>query len=241
MQYSAQKTLIHTLVLVCAVGIAFLWSNSSLEAVSLQFISFLIFIYLSLQFLSKRIVLVAKNKLVIDFILITLAVYLIVFATGALFSPVFFLVYFLLFGISLLFEPSAAFSLAIISAAFLLLTPRKEFWPEILQLFSLFLISPLATIFGTQYINLQQSEKNVEMLKKQEGMLVSEVVNQEKEVKKWTFGDFRQRLIKIWENIDQIASDPQLLDRHKQKLSEMSNQLSNLLKSADEMEKKVSK
>jgi hypothetical protein len=173
--------------------------------------------------------------------LITLAVYLIVFATGALFSPVFFLVYFLLFGIALLFEPSAAFSLAIISAAFLLLTPRKDFWPEILQLLSLFLISPLAIIFGTQYIKLQQSEQNVEMLKKQEGMLVGEVVSQEKEVKKWTFGDFRQRLIKIWENIDQIASDSRLDAKHKQKLLEISNQLSNLFKSAGEMEKKVEK
>lgn len=224
-----------------SVGIAFLVSQSSLADFNLQITSFLIIIYMLLQFIAPKIPFLSQNKMTLDLTLAITTIYLIVFSTGALSSPVFFLIYFLLFGIALLFEPYSALNLAIISTAFFLLTPTKDFWPELIQISSVFLIAPLAIIFGNQYLKLQEEELRVEKLKKEEKDLVSEIVFQEKTVKDWTWGDLRKRLVKIWENLELLIRNENLKESEKQKLTEISNQLSSLLKSAKNLEQKIAK
>ncbi len=206
---------------------------------SLQFISLLVIIYIVVQFAARRIQISKTKKITIDVVLLTLVTYLIVFSTGSLFSPLFFLIYFLLFGISLLFEPSSAIALAVISAIFFLFTAQKEIFAELLQLASLFLITPLALIFGTQYINLLQDEEKIKILSIKGRELEKEVNEQEVEVKNWTEGEFKIHLIKIWESIEALANDPACEGMHKQRLSEVSGELSKLLQSGKKMEEKI--
>jgi len=148
---SVQKLVSQNSVLILALSLAYFFN-------SLQLTALVVLLYLLSQFLLKQSTVMAKNKTYFDFFCLTLIVFCLIFATGGLSSPVFFLSYFLLFGIVLLFEPSAALALATIASVFLLLHPRGELLPELLQIASLFLISPLALIFGSQYLKLKQQQ-----------------------------------------------------------------------------------
>ena len=238
MTKSAQQRILHTLVLFLAVGISYLASASGyLEGNLLQLISVITIAYIVFQFIAKKRPI--ANKLVIDFLLLTTLIYLIVFSTGALYSPLYFLIYFLLFAIALLYEPSAAFSLAIISTFFFLLTPRKELLIEFLQIGSLYLIAPLANIFGKQYLNLLEDEEKIKVLTIKGKQLETEVERQEVEVKHWVSVDFMKKLAEIWEDLETLQTDNKLGSTAKEKLLKISQELSDLLKSARDMEKKV--
>lgn len=236
-----QKRIIQAMLLTLSVAISFIIAKSSLSDFLLQIVSLLLASYILLQFLSKKISFIRQNKLVINFLLITIVIYTLIFSTGDLFSPLFFLIYFLLFGVALLLEPYSALFLSLISAVFFLFTAGKEFWQEVIQLSSIFLISPLALIFGNQYLKLQEEETKVELLKKEEKILASEVIDQEKTVREWTFEELRKRLIKIWENLEEVLQDEEITEKNRKKINEISNQLSNLLKSGETLEKKISK
>lgn len=241
MSETTQKRLIQAMLLTISISISFIVAKTTLSDFLLQAISLLLSIYILIQFLSKKIAVIRQNKLIIDFFLITIVIYTLIFSTGDLFSPVFFLTYFVLFGVALLFEPYSALFLALVSTIFFLLTTGKEFWQEVIQLTSLFIISPLALIFGNQYLKLKEEETQVEILKKEEKILASEIVSQEKTVRAWTFGELRNKLIKIWENLEEISKDKNLSEKSTNKINEISNQLSNLLKSGQELEKRISK
>jgi len=236
-----QKRIIQAMLLTLSVAISFIIAKSSFSDFLLQIVSLLLASYILLQFLSKKISFIRQNKLVINFLLITIVIYTLIFSTGDLFSPIFFLIYFLLFGVALLLEPYSALFLSLISAVFFLFTTGKEFWQEVIQLSSIFLISPLALIFGNQYLKLQEEETKVELLKKEEKILASEVIDQEKTVRKWTVEELRKRLIKIWENLEEVLQDEEITEKSRKKINEISNQLSNLLKSGETLEKKISK
>jgi hypothetical protein len=239
---SALSIVINNILLTLALAVSFFAVKSeALSANSLQIIAFCVIIFFTVQVLSKHNQFVRKNKSLMDFLLITLVVYIIIFSTGGLVSPVFFLNYFLLFAITLTNQPYASLSLATISSIFLLLNPRQDIYTELLQLSSLFMITPFALIFASQYKKIYQNEQEIEYLKKEENILLKEVVAQESQVKNWTAKEFKQRLIKIWENLEKVSSDSSITAFGKQKLKEISNQLANLLKSADEMEKKIEK
>lgn len=240
MKQPVQKILQHTILLAASVGFSYLWNNSStLNPFNLQIIALSIICYVLIQYLSRKSNFPANKKSAIDIFILTLVIYLIIFSTGALFSPLFFLIYFLLFGISLILEPSAGFILAIISTIFFLASPRKELWAEFLQLASLFLISPLSLIFGTQYIKVLQDEEKIKVLSTEGKALQVEVEIQEEEVKSWTKGEFRSRLIKIWESLDALLTDSTLTKDTKQRLQTISKDLSKLLESGQQMEKKI--
>lgn len=121
-----QKRIIQILILAISISLSFILAKSIASEFILQVISFLLAIYISTQFLSKKIDFLKQNKLIIDFFIITILIYTLIFSTGDLFSPVFFLIYFLLFGVSLLLEPYSALFLALISSVFFLLQPGKN-------------------------------------------------------------------------------------------------------------------
>jgi hypothetical protein len=239
MDKPAKDLIVHNLTLFLAVGFAYLWTfSASTSEYSLQLVALFAIIYIALQVASRNGIKI-NNKLLFDFVLLTVIVFLIVFSTGALFSPLFFLIYFLLFAIALLFEPSAAFSLAIIATIFFLLTPRREILVEILQIGSLYLIAPLANIFGAQYIKLLEDEEKIEVLKGQEKMLEDEVKRQESEVETWVSKDLMTKLASIWESVEEIETKNNLNDEIKAKLKKISDELSSLLESARNLEKKI--
>jgi len=181
---TAKRILIQNAILLVALGIAFFLR-------SLQLTAFVVVLYFIIGAVSRTSEPMKKYKTYVDFFFLTLITYQIVYTTGSLSSPVFFLSYFLLFGVALLFEPSAALSLATISSIFFLLGPRKDMLADFLQIASIFLISPIALLFGSQYIKIVEEEKSKDIIREdikfidkstpQESQAVEEI---EKEIEK---------------------------------------------------------
>jgi predicted membrane protein len=98
------------------------------------------------------------------FILNTI-ILILIFSTGALNSPVFFLLYFLGFGIAFVFEPSVTFIFVL--GAILIFIPevlRADLLIGLLKVGSLLLISPLAYFFGREYRKTDKQETQIEAL-----------------------------------------------------------------------------
>jgi len=237
---SALRIIVQNILLFVAVAASFLWSkDEELSYSTPQLIALFIIIFFAAHFAAKKIVFLKNNKLTFNFFLISIVSYILIFQTGGLSSPLFFLSYFLLFAITILDEPFAALFLALFSSIFFLLTPRKDLLYELIQLSSLFMITPLAIIFASQYKKIEQTTKEIDYLKNEAQVLTKEVVSQESQVKYWTQKELKERLVKIWENLEALGS--QNADVTKGKIQEISNQLANLLKSADSLEKRIEK
>jgi len=114
----------------------------------LLIISYLAILLLRKKGSSKKI---ATSSGVDIFIINTVVVFTIII-TGALSSPLFFLLYFLSFGISLIFYPGTAFIYAVGAALIfvpeLLTNLASDSW---IKLGSLIMIAPLAYFFGRAY------------------------------------------------------------------------------------------
>ncbi len=180
-----RRLIIHSLLLTLSVLIAYIWTSSQfLSGYNLQFIAFLITGYFAARFIMTKAGAVSvKTRSSLDMTTLTLIIFTLVFSTGALSSPLFFLLYFLLFGLALLFEPgSSLFMVFISSFVFLILPEKKDLFSELLQLASLFMIVPLALIFGKQYIKLMQSELEIKSLTTEEKDLTKKVDQQQRQI-----------------------------------------------------------
>lgn len=224
---STNRFISRSLILTATVAFAYFWTLSlTLPFYSLTLIGFLIICYSLIHFISKRKKgFVYLNKTLFDVFFLSLITFLLVFSTGAINSPVFFLIYFLLFGVALLLAPVTAIYLAVIVSFFLFFTQRKSLLNELLQISSLFLIAPLATIFGKQYLKLLQSE--------------SEIKRQEGEVKFWTYGVLAKKLVDIQTGLKSVLNDPQTPVIEKEKVKKIFGDAYQIFLSGKEMEKRV--
>jgi hypothetical protein len=160
------KFLLQTTVLVLSFVIVFLMSILPLAGLTVPFLGFLILVYLLLS-LRKR----GKGFLSMGgegpwgiFILNTV-ILLLIFSTGSLNSPLFFLLYFLGFGIAFVFEPAITFIFVL--GAILVFAPdalKTDIMTNLLKIGSLVLISPLAFFFGREYRANDQKEEAIEAL-----------------------------------------------------------------------------
>lgn len=241
MNFNLEEKTIQALILSIAIGLAFIFSQTTLSEYFLQITALCIILYLFLEALSRKTRINPQQKLTASFIIFTFVAYLIIFSTGSLFSPLFFLVYFLLFGVAFIFGPYMAIIVSVVSITIFIATPRKDILNEITQIFSIISIAPLSVLFAKFYEKSKEQEIEVAILKKEEQLLTKEVIEQEKAVREWTSTKFKEKLIKIWENLDKLARQKEINTFQRQKITEISNQLSGLLKSAQMLEKRISK
>jgi len=99
------------------------------------------------------------------FVLNTL-VFLLIFSTQGIKSPLFFLLYFLVFGIAFVFEPITI--IVFVLGSLFLLFPQSQASDttnNLLKLASLLLISPLAFFFGSEYKKSNKDDETIEALK----------------------------------------------------------------------------
>lgn len=234
--------LLHSLFLVAAVVLAFLWtSHPTLSVYTLQFIAvFILFFFLN-QFLSRH----QKRKinLTLDAVIFTLVVFLLVTSTGGLSSPLFFLIYFLMFGLSLLFEPFITLTLAVTMVLFFVVTPTKEeLLTEALQLFSLLLITPLALFFGKQYLNLLKSEEKIRILEEESEIMEEQIEKEETDVLMWATLELKKGLTQILDQTSDLLADmAHLTLRQKEKLGKVRQTASELLKTSQKLKREVDK
>jgi len=233
MTISSRKFLRHSLILTVCLLFAFAWTNNpQLSTYNLQLVAFLIIFYFGSRFFVR--------KTEIDMAVLSLLIFILVFTTGALASPLFFLVYFLLFGLALLFEPAASLFLAFfLTVLFLAIPEGTDILHELLQLASLFMLVPLAVIFGKQYLKLVRSSLEVRALETEEKNLTQKIERQKSEVGYWTDKVFGQKLAEIQNYIKFLEKDPATTSEKKSLLRQISAKIYAIFLSGKEMEKEV--
>ena len=143
--------LFHSLFLVFSVALTFLWTqNPSLTPYNLQAVGLLLLFYFAGKFISGP---KARLTALLDAVIFTILILFLVITTGGVHSPLFFLLYFLLFAVSLLFEPTAAIVISLLLVLFFSFNLRFDFDnPALINLTSLLLITPLASLFGRKFL-----------------------------------------------------------------------------------------
>ena len=235
--------LIHSLFLITAVVLTYLWTSSAdLSTYTIQLIAVFILFYFANQFAFKKKPL-NKTKKIIDALIFTLVILLLVGSTGSLSSPLFFLVYFLMFGLALLIGPTATLALALAMVLLFGLTSEKtEPAREAMQLFSLLLVAPLASFFSSQYLKALEAEDKITILKKESGILEEQIKDEETDILLWTSLNLKQSLVNILEETTDLLSDvAHLTHKQKEKIMKIKQNASKLLATGQSLKEEVDK
>jgi hypothetical protein len=154
---------LRTLFLALTIVLIYLWTQSSaLNSYNLQLTGALILLY----FASKFIFRVVERRFFLETIVLVSVVLLLIFSSGGINSPIFFVLYFLLFAIALLIAPhQAAIASVLLVSIFIWQNYQHLTSPMIINLASLILIAPLAMIFSNSYLKYLASEGKISVLK----------------------------------------------------------------------------
>ena len=235
----SKKTLIHSILTITALGLAYFIAKTPASDYSLQISGIMVAFYVMISFLTRKQLLDPGSRVVFDIFIFSFAVSLLLFSTGGFTSPVFFLAYFLLFGISLLSGPSTSLIAALSFAILFILTPKTDFWTEMLQIASLLAIAPISVVFGKQYLEILKGEQKIKVLKNVSQDFIDEIKSQEKEVNDWTEGEFRLKLVNIQKYLGELLKDPNLSKDKKEKINGLYSEIYELFLSGMEMKKEV--
>ena len=159
------KLVIQSFILALSFLAIYIWQQTALTTYTIPALGFLIFIYLFLSARKKgRAFLELGNSPWAIFALNTV-IFLLIFSTEGLRSPIFFLLYFLGFGIAFVFEPMAIFVFVV--GTVLIFLPdalKSDVTTNFLKIGSLVLISPLAYFFGNEFRRNDDEEAQIEAL-----------------------------------------------------------------------------
>lgn len=234
-----KKILTHNILVVLALGLAYFIAQTELSTYSLQISGLLVAIYMLISFLIRKKFLTSTSRVTFDIFVFSFAVSFLLFTTGGFTSPIFFLTYFLLFGIALLSKPSTSIVAAVVFVVIFILTPRSDYWAEILQIASLLSIAPISAMFGKQHIQIFQDSQKINVLKNISQDFADEVKTQKEEVKSWTDGDFREKLVEMQKHLKELLNDPEIPEEKKTKIKVLNEQIYDLFQSGKKMEKEI--
>ena len=154
-----------SILLLSSFVLVFLWAGSSFGKYSIQLVGLLIFFYILIS---------ARNRRKINFVnespfaifALNSVILLLIFQTGGLTSPLFFLLYFILFGIAFVFEANLVFVFAAgVIATFITQVFVGDTIINLLKVGSFIILSPMAYLVGTQTKFGAKSQQTVEDLK----------------------------------------------------------------------------
>lgn len=153
--------IIHSVVLIAAIGVSFLFSSSVFSQFDLQIsaVLFIIF-FIARKILGNRI----KSHL-LESIIFTFIILITINSTGGINSSFFFLLYFLLFSLSLLLEPIISITATIALMAFFIISlPAGQSMKTLIPLFSLAFLTPFALFMGQAYIESRNAKFEIRNL-----------------------------------------------------------------------------
>lgn len=159
------KFLTHGLVLLLSFGVVFVWEQTGLDTYTIQAVAALVAIYLLLSFIRRKKHQDGNFGGVADIFILNTAIFLLIYTTGNIYSPLYFLLYFLGFGITFIFEPATVFLFTI--GAVLIFLPealKNNSIESYIRIGSLLLISPLAFFFGQEYRDRDRQEAAIEAM-----------------------------------------------------------------------------
>jgi len=161
------KLLFQSFVLIVSFILILIWHETPLSEATVPILGVLVaaYILISARKKGKGFMSLGGDGPWGIFILNTL-VFLLIFSTDSINSPLFFLLYFLGFGIAFVFEPVTVF--VFVLGAILIFLPdlfKNDLTNNLLKVGSLILISPLAFFFGKEYRRNDQEEEEVQELR----------------------------------------------------------------------------
>jgi hypothetical protein len=158
----------HSVIVLLPFLFIFMWEALGLEGLTVPLIGILILLAL-IATRSKRHPQLTENQKLsslqdeLSMFTATTLVLLLIFSTGELTSPLFFLLYFIAFALSFTLTPSSVFSYCIgVLILFLPSAIEKESFDLILKTLSIMLITPLAYFFGKE---IKERERDKEQTK----------------------------------------------------------------------------
>ena len=156
--------IIHSVVLIGAIGISFLFSSSFFSQFDLQISAALFIVFFIVRkVLGNRI----KSHL-LESVIFTFVILLTINSTGGINSAFFFLLYFLLFSLALLLEPIISITATVALMVFFMISlPAGQSIKSLVPLFSLAFLTPFALFMGQAYIEVQSSKLKVQNLSNQ--------------------------------------------------------------------------
>jgi len=149
--------------------------------------------------------------------------HLIVFVSGGLTSPLFFLIYFLLFTIAFRHRPSVTLALAL--GDLVLLSQTLISPTSLLPLASLLLIGPLAWFIGQQYLENLHLENTI--------------ATDETDILYWLNLKFKTGILKILDTTSDLLSSPTLTHSQKEKVKYIKDSSRSLLNSAAKLSAEI--
>lgn len=187
--------------LVLTALVIFFWTQSPFEKYNLQLVAFLAILF----FISQKIA--GDNFLAhpANLIIFTAVTLLLVSDTGGLESPIFFTIYFLLFGTALLASTPIVLTLTILIMIFF--APSLTSTNAAIQLASLLLITPLAILFGRQYLQLLNQQGEIILLKKTNEANEKSLAQQETNALIWLSLNLKTTLAEISEILSSLLAD----------------------------------
>lgn len=217
---------------IITVLVAFIISVSPLSGYSLQITAALLIIYIGVSFLIRKKILSTNLKVTLNILISSLTISLLIFTTGGFNSPVFFLSYFLLFGVALFSSPVTAVAITATFTLLFVLTPKPDFYLELLQIGSLLAIAPLSVLFGREYLKVLVDRKIITLLSQK-------IIKNKVDVTDWTEGEFRKRLLRLQEYLQKLLNDPTIGTDKKERISSLYRQIYDLFLSGQKMEKDI--
>lgn len=233
-------TIYTNFVLFIILLLSFVWTQTDLKDFTPHLVVLLIIFYLATHF--KLAGKLKTHSLHSDMYLATAVVALLVFSTGSLSSPVFFLFYFLLFGASLLISTASSYVITLVASVLLATSLQVDIVSELFQIVSLFLIAPIAALFGKQYVKGLSDQNKINLLQADAEMIKDELLEskesgetQAKMVAGWNKALIKKPLTSIWQQVDELLILKNLPKEAYTKLATISKELQKVLKGADKI------
>ena len=139
------------------------WTQSPiLSSYNLQLTGALILLYFASKYFLRQV----EQPFFFATIVLVSIVLLLIFSSGGINSPIFFILDFLLFAIALLLAPSQAVVASVLLVSIFLWENFQNIdTPLVINLLSLVLMTPLAMIFSNSYLKYLESEGKISLLK----------------------------------------------------------------------------
>ncbi len=145
-----------SLYIVAGILVVLFWQTFNLSSLTIPAIGILVLGYLIFSRKAKKPS--GLDNLTIS--ILTALIFILIFTTGDLNSPLYFLLYFILFGITFVMLPETIFVFLV--GAIILFLPHlspSTLTQDVIKIASLILISPLAFFFGKEYRVVQIHEQ----------------------------------------------------------------------------------
>jgi hypothetical protein len=159
------KLITQSAVLILSFLFIYVWEQTDLVLYTVPALGFFIFIYLLVFARRKKQLFNLDSNSLWTVLVLNTVILLLIFITGGITSPVFFLLYFLVFGIAFAFEPMTVFVFMIGGIIIFLPSAFKDdVSGNLLRLGPLLLISPLAFFFGNEFRKSDKKDEEMEKM-----------------------------------------------------------------------------